>query len=208
MSRVRRVDSCGFISGSVFKEYQRPLVAKDFVRSNSRAVRNGVPILILLTDVLKRIGILIHTQMPETAPGTASRCTQLHSASVCHLSNSIQGKRAKGNKKCDYHLCQSYAPTVNYEYTQRMTCLTFTLIDKITINVPVVNMAREVMILMGANPFRGPTEGPWHSLCLFPFQGPKKSQFSGPNTSNVSSCRTVQSVFTLYRSPGPHPWLP
>ncbi len=31
--------------------------------------------------------------------------------------------------------------------------------EKLTINVPVVRMARDVMILMGANPFRGPLEG-------------------------------------------------
>jgi hypothetical protein len=42
----------------------------------------------------------------------------------------------------------------------------------------------------GENSLLGPSEnldffGPkWHSLCLMPFQGPKKSQFSGPASSN------------------------
>jgi hypothetical protein len=30
--------------------------------------------------------------------------------------------------------------------------------DELTINVPAVYMARDVMILMGANPFRGPND--------------------------------------------------
>jgi hypothetical protein len=40
----------------------------------------------------------------------------------------------------------------------------------ITINVPVGYMARDVMILMGENPFRGPLEG----------VGPEKRDFFGP----------------------------
>ncbi len=31
--------------------------------------------------------------------------------------------------------------------------------NKLTINVPVVYMTRDVMILMGANPLQGPLEG-------------------------------------------------
>ncbi len=42
--------------------------------------------------------------------------------------------------------------------------------EKLTINVPVVRMARDVMILMGANPFRGALEG----------VGPKNRDFFGP----------------------------
>ena len=42
--------------------------------------------------------------------------------------------------------------------------------EKFTFNVPVVHMARDVMNLMGANPFRGPLEG----------VGPKNRDFFGP----------------------------
>ncbi len=41
---------------------------------------------------------------------------------------------------------------------------------KFTINVPVVYMARDVMILMRENPFRGPLEG----------VGPENRDFFGP----------------------------
>jgi hypothetical protein len=50
------------------------------------------------------------------------------------------------------------------------------------------------MILIGENPLLGPLEGvvpenldffgpKWHLLRSWPFQGPKKSQFSGPTPS-------------------------
>ncbi len=52
--------------------------------------------------------------------------------------------------------------------------------------------------LLGANPLQGPLESvspenldifgtKWHSLRSMPFQGPKKSQFSGPNVSQILS---------------------
>jgi hypothetical protein len=47
----------------------------------------------------------------------------------------------------------------------------------ITINVPVVFMARYVMVLRGATSLRGALEG----------VGPKKSRFSGPTPSNAPS---------------------
>ncbi len=51
--------------------------------------------------------------------------------------------------------------------------------SKLTINVPVVYMARDVIILMRANPFRGPLEG----------VGPENRDFLGPEmtTSEVSA---------------------
>jgi hypothetical protein len=56
----------------------------------------------------------------------------------------------------------------------------------ITINVPVVFMARYVMILRGATSLRLF----WAQMALaslVPFQGPKKSRFSGPTPSNAPS---------------------
>ncbi len=47
----------------------------------------------------------------------------------------------------------------------------------ITINVPVVYMAQDVMILMQANPFRGPLEG----------VGPGVETFLGPKISTILS---------------------
>jgi hypothetical protein len=47
----------------------------------------------------------------------------------------------------------------------------------LTINAPVVYMARDVLILMRANPFRGPLEG----------VGPENIDFFGPRNGNERS---------------------
>ncbi len=48
---------------------------------------------------------------------------------------------------------------------------------KLTINVPVVYMARDVMILMGENPFLGPLEG----------VGPENRDFLGPEMTTAKA---------------------
>jgi hypothetical protein len=53
----------------------------------------------------------------------------------------------------------------------------------LTINVPVVFMARYIMVLRGATSLLGALEGVTHVT----LQGPKKSQFSGPTPSNAPS---------------------
>ncbi len=59
----------------------------------------------------------------------------------------------------------------------------------LTINVPVVYMARYVMVLRHATSLRGALEGagPENWDCSLPIQGPKKSRFSGPTPSNAPS---------------------
>jgi hypothetical protein len=57
------------------------------------------------------------------------------------------------------------------------------------INVPVVYLARYVMVLRHATSLRGALKGadPENRDCSLPFQGPKKSRFSGPTSSNAPS---------------------
>ncbi len=59
----------------------------------------------------------------------------------------------------------------------------------LTINVPVVYMALYVMVLRHATSLQGALEGagPENQDCSLPFQGPKKSRFSGPTPSNAPS---------------------
>jgi hypothetical protein len=55
-----------------------------------------------------------------------------------------------------------------------------------TTNVPVVFMARYVIVLRGATSLRGALFWAQMALAsLVPFQGPKKSRFSGPTPSNA-----------------------
>ncbi len=57
----------------------------------------------------------------------------------------------------------------------------------------LIFMARYVMVLRGAKSLRGALEGVaffWAQMALaslVPFQGPKKSRFSGPTPSNAPS---------------------
>jgi hypothetical protein len=59
----------------------------------------------------------------------------------------------------------------------------------LTINVPVVYMARYVMVLRHATSLRGTLEGagPENRDCSLPFRGPKKLRFSGPTPYNAPS---------------------
>jgi hypothetical protein len=68
------------------------------------------------------------------------------------------------------------------EYRSKCICkslnfLSALLEKKLPINVPVVYMARDVMILMRAIPFRGPLEG----------VGPESRDFLGPEMVTTSS---------------------
>ncbi len=58
----------------------------------------------------------------------------------------------------------------------------------LTIYVPVVFMAQYVMVLRGATSLQGALRLFWAQMALaslVPFQGPKKSQFSGPTPSDA-----------------------
>jgi hypothetical protein len=75
----------------------------------------------------------------------------------------------------------------------------------ITINVPVVFMARYVIILRGATSLRGALEGVGPEnrdflglrSCLL---GPKKSRFSGPTPSNAPSNDVAPLKIITYRA--------
>ncbi len=56
--------------------------------------------------------------------------------------------------------------------------------DSITFNVPVVYMARAVMILMRAKPLQGSLEEVSPENRSLPFHGPKSRDFSGSTPSN------------------------
>jgi hypothetical protein len=70
--------------------------------------------------------------------------------------------------------------------------------EDITINVPVVFMARYIMILRGATSLRGALEGvgPERECHL----GPKKSRFSGPTPSNAPSNDVAPLKIIMYRA--------
>jgi hypothetical protein len=91
MSRVRRVDSCivwVHIRVSIIARISTASCCQRLYKIQFQSCRKCSSNLNTFNGCwdLKSFGILTPTQMPETAPGEASRCIQLHSASVCHLS--------------------------------------------------------------------------------------------------------------------------
>jgi hypothetical protein len=86
------------------------------------------------------------------------------------------------------------------------TRLWYFLIDGLTINVPVLHMARDIMILMQANPFRGPRNGRVQKS--LDFQGlplPIALETKGGTKCIYFVPLAVQNVSTSFRYPPPPP---